>query len=236
MKKLYKQIESISFYYDRCKEKEESRKRPQIRYLDSPKNEVKKIADEDEIFKLLGEFCLFGFEGKSLFSHKRYFDWHVKIYPNKIKDFKYSIKYEELNETEITFDELKSRLNVKEFKEYIKGNSLKKEKEQLLLLKNYQGILDDEDNDVDENLGERSIKFLGMYSSYKNVQKRISKDIKDVKIVEEVNNSKDIWDIMRHIYKIVRTENEIIKYIVLKINEDEDYDILVDGIIFGGDL
>ena len=39
---------------------------------------------------------------------------------------------------------------------------------------------------------------------------------------------------MRHIYQTVRTEDEIIKYIVLKINEDEDYDILVDGMVFGG--
>lgn len=236
MKKLYKQIESISFYYGRCKEKEVVKKQPQIRCLEEPKNETRMIVNEDEIFKLLFEFCLFGFEGKSIFSHKRYFYWYEKIYPNQLKNFTYAIKYEELNETEITFNELKSELNVKEFKEYMKGNSLKKEKEQLLLLKNYQGILEDEDNDVDGNSGERSIEFLGMYSSYKNVQKRISKDIKDVKIVEEVSNSKDIWDMMRHIYKIVRTENEIIKYIVLKINEDEDYDILVDGIIFGGDL
>lgn len=124
MKKLYKQIESISFYYDRCKEKEVVKKLPQIRYLDSPKNEVKKFIDEDKIFKLLGEFCMFGFEGKSIFSHKRYFNWHVKMYPNKIKDFTYSIKYEELKETEITFDKLKSELNLKEFKEYLKDNCL----------------------------------------------------------------------------------------------------------------
>lgn len=124
MKKLYKQIESISFYYDRCKAKEVVKKQPQIRYLDSPKNEVKKFIDEDKMFKLLGEFCMFGFEGKSIFSHKRYFNWHVKMYPNLIKRFTHSIKYEELNEMEITFDELKSKLNLKEFKEYLKDNSL----------------------------------------------------------------------------------------------------------------
>ncbi|MFR3516958.1 MAG: hypothetical protein ACLTT4_00815 [Coprobacillus cateniformis] len=233
MKKLYKQTESIGFYYDRCKEKEESSKQTVIRYLDRPSNETKTIVDEDAIFKLLDEFCPFGFEGKSLFSHKRYFNWHIKMYPNLIKNFIYSIKYEELNETEITFDELKAGLNVKEFKEYLKDNSLNKGKERLLLLKNSQSILTNEDY-VDEDVGKRTINFLGMYSSYKEIQKRISEDIKNVKVIEKEIHSKDIWDMMRHIYQTVRTEDEIIKYIVLKINEDEDYDILVDGMVFGG--
>ena len=79
MKKLYKQTESIGFYYDRCKEKEESSKQTVIRYLDRPSNETKTIVDEDAIFKLLDEFCPFGFEGKSLFTHKRYFNWHIKM-------------------------------------------------------------------------------------------------------------------------------------------------------------